>query len=143
MIEMGLPVTQIARRLGRHRGTIHRELGRNSNVDGYRPDSAGRRAWAPKLRGSKIERSTRLGNHVRGCLAMGWSPEQIARRMELDGLEHAVSAESIYRHIFSPAGRLAEIPASAQVPPRTKGPERQARSGHPEPRSYRATPCHR
>ncbi len=95
MIEMGLPVTEIALRLGRHRGTIHRELERNRNVDGYRPDSADRRAWARKLRGSRIERSTRLGNHVRDCLAMGWSPEQIAGLMELDEFfEHSISTDS-------------------------------------------------
>jgi IS30 family transposase len=43
--------------------------------------------------------------HVEDRLAMGWSPEQIAGRMELEGLEHAISAESIYRHAYSPAGR--------------------------------------
>ena len=145
MIEMGLPVTEIALRLGRHRGTIHRELERNRNVDGYRPDSADRRAWARKLRGSRIERSTRLGNHVRDCLAMGWSPEQIAGLMELDGVEHSISTESIPPRLQPDrsAGRLAEIPASAQIQTRTASPERQARTGHPKPRPYRATPCHR
>lgn len=43
--------------------------GPDRNVDGYRPDSAERRAWARKLRGSKIERSSRLGEHIRDCLA--------------------------------------------------------------------------
>lgn len=131
MIEMGLSVSEIARRLGRHRGTVHRELGRNRNVDGYRPDSAERRAWARKLRGSKIERSTRLGEHVRDRLAMGWSPEQIAGRMELDGLEHAVSAESIYRHIFSPAGRRDGLPK--YLPQRKSRRGRRARNGKREP----------
>jgi len=41
---------------------------------------------------------------------MGWSPEQIAGRMELDGSEHAISAESIYRHACSPSGRAARLP---------------------------------
>ena len=59
MMEMGLSVSEIARRLGRHRSTVDRELARNRSADGYRPDSAARRAWARKLRGSKIERSTR------------------------------------------------------------------------------------
>jgi transposase, IS30 family len=85
MMEMGLGVSEMARRLGRHRSTVQRELGRNRCVDGYRPDSARRRAWARKLRGSKIARSTRLRVHVEDRLAMGWSPEQIAGRMALDG----------------------------------------------------------
>ena len=97
-------IGEIARRLGRHRSTVQRELARNRCVDGYRPDSAERRAWARKLRGSRIARSTRLRAHVEDRLAMGWSPEQIAGRMELDGSEHRVSAESIYRHAYSPAG---------------------------------------
>jgi len=44
LMEMGLSVSGIARRLGRHRSTVQRELTRNCCVDGYRPDSAGRRA---------------------------------------------------------------------------------------------------
>ncbi len=104
LMEMGLGVSEIARRLGRHRATIHREIGRNRCVNSYRPDSADRRAWARKLRGSRIERSTRLRAHVEDRLAMGWSPEQIAGRMELEEVEHRVSAESIYRYFYSPAG---------------------------------------
>ncbi len=92
LMEMGLGVGEIARRLGRHRATIHREVDRNRCADGYRPDSAARRAWARKLRGSRIERSTRLRAYVEDRLAMGWSPEQIAGRMELEDLEHATSA---------------------------------------------------
>ena len=95
MMEMGVSVSEIARRLGRHRSTIQREFARNRCADGYRPDSAARRAWARKLRGSRIERSTRLRDHVEDRLAMGWSPEQIAGRMEREGSEHAISAESI------------------------------------------------
>src|SRR5512134_2510828 len=58
LMEMGFSVGEIARRLGRHRSTIHREVVRNRSIDAYRPDSADRRAWARKLRGSKLERST-------------------------------------------------------------------------------------
>ncbi len=35
LMEMGLGVSEIARRLGRHRRTVHREVGRNRCVDGY------------------------------------------------------------------------------------------------------------
>src|ERR1700674_2373285 len=68
LLETGLGVSAIARRLGRHRGTIYRELARNSCVDKYRPDSADRMAWVRKLRGSKIERSTRLRDTSRTAL---------------------------------------------------------------------------
>lgn len=130
-MEIGLSVAEIARRLGRHRGTVHRELERNRNVDGYRPDSAERRAWARKLRGSRIERSTRLGDHVRDRLAMGWSPEQIAGRMELEELDHATSTESIYRYVFSPAGRRDNLPKYLAQRKSRRG--RRARNGRREP----------
>jgi transposase, IS30 family len=139
MMEMGLSLSEIARRLGRDRSTVQRELGRNRCVDGYRPDSAERRAWARKLRGSKIARSTRLREHVEDRLAMGWSPEQIAGRMELDGAEHRVSVESIYRHAYSPAGRRAGLPRMlAQRKPK-RG---RRRNGRREPAIPNRTPIH-
>ena len=115
MMEMGLSISEIVKCLGRHRSTIQRKLARNRSVDGYRPDSAERRAWARKLRGSRLGRSTRLRAHVEDRLAMGWSPEQIAGRMKLDGSEHTLSAESIYRHAYSPAGRRAGLPRAAAL----------------------------
>jgi IS30 family transposase len=140
LLEIGVSVGEIARRLGRHRSTIYREMQRNRCADGYRPDSAGRRAWARKLRGSKIERSTRLRVHVEDRLAMGWSPEQIAGRMELEEVEHAVSAESIYRHVYSPAGRRAGLPRLlAQRKPK-RG--RRRRNGRREPAIPNRTPIH-
>jgi len=138
MIEMGLSKTEIARRLGRHRSTIDRELSRNSNLDGYRADTADRRAWARRLRGSRIERSIRLATHIEDRLAMGWSPEQIAGRMELDGVEHGICTESIYRHVFSRAGRDAGLPKL--LPQRKSRRGRRARNGRREPAIPNRTP---
>lgn len=107
--ELHLSVAEMARRLGCHRTTIYREIARNRGVEGYRPDSADRRAWARKLRGSRIARSTHLSTRVADCLALGWSPEQIAGRMKREGLEPTVSTESIYRYVYSPAGRRAGL----------------------------------
>ena len=140
LMEMGLSCSEIARRLGRHRATIHREIRRNRCVDGYRPDSADRRAWARKLRGSRIGRSIRLRTYVGDRLAMGWSPEQIAGRMELEGTEYILSVESIYRHAYSPAGRRAGLPRLlAQRKPK-RG--RRRRNGQREPAIPNRTPIH-
>ena len=46
MLEMGLPKAEIARRLGRDRSTVYREIARNRCVGSYRPDSAARRVRA-------------------------------------------------------------------------------------------------
>ena len=69
---------------------------------------------------------------------MGWSPEQIAGRMELEGVEHAISTESIYRHIFSPAGRRDGLPK--YLPQRKSRRGRRARNGKREPSIPNRTP---
>ena len=71
---------------------------------------------------------------------MGWSPEQIAGRMELEGSDHAISADSIYRHAYSPAGRRAGLPRLlAQRKPK-RG--RRRRNGRREPAIPNRTPIH-
>ena len=137
-MEMGFGPGEIARRLGRHRGTIYREIARNRCVAEYRPESADRMAWVRKLRSSKIERSIELRDYVGDCLAMGWSPEQIAGRMELDSMTGAVSAESIYRYIYSPTGRRCGLPRSrpAQGAAGTQATKWAPRTIHPEPNSH-------
>jgi IS30 family transposase len=79
--------------------------------------------WARKLRGSKIARSTRLRAHVEDRLAMGWSPEQIAGRMEFDGAEHTISVESIYRHAYTPGARDPRPDADPSAPDEGPSPQ--------------------
>ena len=71
---------------------------------------------------------------------MGWSPEQIAGRMELEGSEHRVSAESIYRHAYSPAGRRAGLPR--QLAQRKPKRGRRRRNGSREPAIPNRTRIH-
>src|SRR5512132_3345840 len=139
LMEMGLSRSEIARRLGRHRATIHREIRRNRCV-GYRPDSADRRAWARKLRGSRIGRSIRPRTYVEDRLAMGWSPEQIGGRMELEGTEYILSAESIYRNAYSPAGRRVGLHRLLVQRKPKRG--RRRRNGQREPAIPNRTPIH-
>ena len=131
LMEMGLGPGAIACRLGRHRGTIYREIARNRCAAAYRPDSADRMAWVRKLRGSRIQRSTGLREYVGDRLAMGWSPEEIAGRMKLDSSSAAVSPESIYRYVYSPAGRQAGLPRYLAQRRAKRG--RRRRNGRREP----------
>ena len=60
--------------------------------------------------------------------------------MELEGSECAISAESIYRHAYSPAGRRAGLPRLlAQCKPK-RG--RRRRNGRREPAIPNRTPIH-
>ena len=104
--EDGKAPSEIAKIMGRHPSTIGRELKRNSlPKGGYKPASADRIALSRCRRKSRIERLSPLSAHIDDHLAMGWSPEQIAGRLRLEGSQHRVSHESIYRYIYRPKVR--------------------------------------
>ncbi len=109
-MEQGHSISAIASRLGRDRRTIQRELARNTTrTGGYKPDTADRRAWARRLRGSRLMRCSRLHETVTSALAMGWTPEQISGRLQLEHGCPVISHESIYRYIYSPHGRRLKL----------------------------------
>ena len=102
-----LMIVSIGHMMGRSTSTIGRELRRNSIPKaGYKPASADRIAFARRRRLSRIERLSPPGDHVRDHLAMGWSPEQIAGRLRLEGSGHRVSHGEIYS-LHLPLGRCA------------------------------------
>jgi transposase, IS30 family len=103
----GLSVRSIAARLDRSASTISRELKRNAKTtkhwsgpyDGERAHglAARRRQWDARY---KLARQPDLAADVRGRLAMGLSPEQIAGRLALEHGRTIISHESIYRFIY-------------------------------------------
>ena len=110
---------EIGHLMGRDASTIGRELRRNSLPRGeYKPASADRIALSRRRRLSKIERLSRLRDHVSDHLAMGWSPEQIAGRLRLEGSEHEISHESIYRFITAQKSTRRSSTASWRGPRR-------------------------
>lgn len=109
----GLSGRQIAFKLGRDVSTISRELRRNRHqkLDCYLPDTASRKATRRKGNGRKrryLEKDTQLKAYVVGKLALGWSPELIAGRMERE-IGFYVNHETIYQYIYSLPGRQQNL----------------------------------
>jgi IS30 family transposase len=103
MLQSLTPFEVIARRLGRHRSTIDREVRRNRGLYGYRPKRAHGMACErlrDRARANARRIDPELWTRAREYLALRWSPEQIAGRLRLrEGLR--LSYESIYTHIYA------------------------------------------
>ena len=108
----GLSLAEIARRLGRHRSTVGREVRRNQR-DRLCPRTrprylasraqyhAARRARRPKP--AKLVVQAELAEQVQRWLSLRWSPRQIAARLPAeypDRPEMRVSHETIYQALY-------------------------------------------
>jgi IS30 family transposase len=96
----------IARRIGRHRGTVGREIAANGGRQCYRAFAAEARAGEAARRPKRFWTQARpwLWAYVQVLLrTKKWSPEQIARRLRRDHPDEPqwwVSPEAIYQAIF-------------------------------------------
>jgi transposase, IS30 family len=105
----GSSVGQIAAALDRSPSTISRELKRNRGAQvGYRPSYAHQQTRARRWKGSRLEREAGLRAAVMERLASGWSPEQIAGRLEREQGRKVISYESIYRFIYAQLARTRD-----------------------------------
>jgi transposase, IS30 family len=100
-------INEIARRTGRHRSTISRELSRNSTGyrGGYRASTAQARADTNARRPKPAKLATNLGlrKRVQDRLQKNDSPEQISNRLRVDhpdDPEMQVSPETIYQSLY-------------------------------------------
>ncbi len=101
-LEMGLSISEIARKLSKHRSTLYRELDRNSEEEKYLPKAAQLKTEerAQQKRVSKIEKDGYLRDYVVRSLQKGWSPEQISGRMKFHKLTIYVCPETIYQFVY-------------------------------------------
>jgi IS30 family transposase len=106
----GFGVSAIARQLGCDKSTISRELKRNKNNGLYLPDTAQMLATRRRQRGCKIERNKELRDYICSKLATeNWSPLRISGRMKRDKTTSYACPETIYRFIYSPAGKAYQL----------------------------------
>jgi IS30 family transposase len=97
----GHSVTELAKRIGRSKSTISRELARNSGERGYRPKQAHELA-SKRLhvrRGGKRVCPSSLRRCVE-LLRASHSPAQAAGRAEVEGFA-AISHETLYKRIYA------------------------------------------
>ncbi|WP_314188463.1 IS30 family transposase [Paracoccus yeei] len=135
--QMKLSPDEMARRLGRHRSTIFRELRRNHFHDSDIPKLSG--YWCVvaqsysdgrRMRQRKLVRDPGLRDQVEHCLKSGWTPEQIAGRLKLASSRPRVCHETIYRYVYSADGQSQEL--ARHLPARRR--QRKPRYGR-KPRS--------
>src|ERR1700730_16579002 len=105
----GCSVRQIAAALDRSPSTISRELNRNRGAQaGYRSGYAHQQTRARRWTGSRRHREESSRAAVIERLASGWSPEQIAGRLEREQGRKVISYESIYRFIYAQLARTRD-----------------------------------
>ncbi len=104
LLNQGLSIREIGRRLGRNHGTISREVSQTSGE--YSPTKAAKRAEAlrTKPRKKKLDEGV-LRHYVVKKLGRHWSPEQIAGRLEQIHSRVSVSYETIYQFVYSKEGK--------------------------------------
>lgn len=114
--DAGVPVAEIADRLGRDPSTLHREIRRNTyrdeelpELNGYHPLNAQAKYEDRRAIHRKLGRHPTVRDAVLDRLKAGWSPEQIAGRMKLERHPVRVSHETIYRFAYSETGRALEV----------------------------------
>jgi transposase, IS30 family len=107
--QAGKTIRQIAAIMDRAPSTIARELKRNSGTKlGYQPAYAQQQAKSRHWRGSRLLRDLELQQEVLKRLGQGWSPAQVAGRLNKEKRRNVISYESIYRFIDSQIRRTKD-----------------------------------
>ncbi len=125
LLHRKVKVAEIARRINRHRATVYREIKRNffkdeelPQLNGYYGMLAQKSAAERRARRRKLVRIPELRDAVNDRLQEGWSPEQIAGRLKLEGHPTSVSHETIYAYVYSPDGQSQAL--ARDLPERRK-----------------------
>ncbi len=100
-----LSLSGIARKIGRHKSTIVRELNRNAppTYKGYylshKAQERAKNRWATTHKRERLKNQV-IRKYVEDNLRKGWSPEIIAGRLSIDMAGDSISHEAIYQYIY-------------------------------------------
>lgn len=105
--------TDIARVLEKDKGTISREIKRNSSNGVYDPKKANHKAYVKRLyskfQGMRVVGNNDLRKYVEEKIKKDWSPEEISGRIKkVDKHIKYVSFRGIYKYAYSVYGRRIE-----------------------------------
>src|SRR5688572_10343718 len=110
LLEQGIDVEQIARKVGFHRATIYREIKRNAESKSrYRACDAQESALR-RIHRSAANHPTKpaeLWREIQALLRRDWSPEQV-RGWLMRFAQPAASVPAIYAHVRRARGGLSE-----------------------------------
>ena len=103
----GVSVSEIGRILGRSKSTISEEITRNSFGKDYVPIHAHNKSEERKANTHKRHplKSPKVYAYVLAKFREGWSPEQIAGRLNKEEGRRVISYETIYRFIYEPRNK--------------------------------------
>lgn len=110
--EEGSSISEIARKMGRHKSTISRELHRNANKTGYKAITAQRRYISRRQRLCLLDQDLDLQRYVLERLYEGFTPELISLRLKTMGhIEQVgyVNHESIYSWLYQPKQKKQKL----------------------------------
>jgi len=112
MLNAKMSVREIAAEIGRHVSMVYRDIKRNGYTDEQLPELNGyygvvaqRSATQRRARRRKLVRLIGLRKAVIKQLKEGWSPEQIAGRLQFEGHSIRVSHETLRTHGGDAHGR--------------------------------------
>ena len=98
---MGRSLNKIAKALGRSQSALSREVSNNTGQRGYRHKQAhGFAQSRHKEKPKAVKMSASIKKIIDGCLELQWSPEQIAGRLDDDGVI-TLHHETIYQYILA------------------------------------------
>ena len=147
LLTAGHSQKEIAKVLGRDKGTVSREIANNRREDGtynarYAQHLARVKRIYAKYQGKKINENNDLKNWIINGLLSCWNPDEISGRMKEENLPFYASKTAIYEWLYSAWGQkyCVLLPSKQYHPRKRKEPKTAGREMIPNRRGIEEKP---